>query len=217
MHSGPGRGPGTGGGLAVASPKTTTGWQELLAKVRTFARFSDDQKYRYFLSRDLGFGGDRAVMFVMLNPSTADEYRDDPTIRRCIGFAKAWGYRTLYVTNLSPLRATDPKELLATGQEPDDVRQENLVNILETALYCQVVVAAWGVHGAAEGRAGHVIQALEPLTEVHCLGLTAAGHPKHPLYVPANTGLSPYRHGDKTNSGRDATAAAKRSGTEGRA
>ena len=169
----------------------------MLRNFFALARFSADRKYRYFLSRGLGFGGDGAVMFVMLNPSTADEYRDDPTIRRCIGFAKAWGYRTLYVTNLSPLRATDPKELLAAGPEPEGVRRENLENILETALYCQVVVAAWGVHGAAEGRAGHVIQALEPLTEVHCLGLTAAGHPKHPLYVPANTGLSLYRHRQK--------------------
>ena len=189
----------------------------MLRNFFALARFSDDRKYRYFLSRGLGFGGDGAAMFVMLNPSTAAEYRDDPTIRRCIGFAKAWGYRTLYVTNLSPLRATDPKELLAAGPEPEDVRQENLENILETAIYCQVVVAAWGVHGAAEGRADHVIQALEPLTEVHCLGLTAAGHPKHPLYVPANTRLSPYRHGEETNSGRAATAAANRSGTEGRA
>ena len=81
-------------------------------------------------------------MFVMLNPSTADEHRDDPTIRRCIGFAKGWGYRTLYVTNLSPLRATYPKELLAAGPEPESIWQENLDNILDTAMVCGIVVAA---------------------------------------------------------------------------
>ena len=160
------------------------------------ARFSPDRKYRYFLSRDLGFTGAGACMFVMLNPSTADETADDPTIRRCIGFAKTWGYRTLFVTNLSPLRATDPKELLAAGPEQGDVWQENIGNILEMAMYCGIVVAAWGVHGAAERRADRVAQALE-LHRLHayCLGTTKGGHPRHPLYVTANTKPRLYRQG----------------------
>ena len=161
------------------------------------ARFSPDRQNRYLLSRDLGFAGDGACMFVMLNPSTADETKDDPTIRRCISFANAWGYRTLYVTNLSPLRATDPKELLAAGPEPEDVWQENMDNILETAMHCGLVVAAWGVHGVAEGRADLVMAELSPLKEVCCLGITKQGHPRHPLYVPAGTPVTHYRHGGK--------------------
>ena len=64
------------------------------------ARFSPDRQYRYLLSRDLGFPGDGSVMFIMLNPSTADKHQNDPTIRRCISFGKAWSFKTLYVTNL---------------------------------------------------------------------------------------------------------------------
>ena len=169
----------------------------MLINALSLARFSPDRRYRYLLLRDLGFTGEGAVMFIMLNPSTADEYEDDPTIRRCISFGKAWGFGTLYVTNLSPLRATDPKQLLAAGPEPEDVWQENLENILEAAMYCGIVVAAWGVHGVAAGRAGRVLEELEPLSTVHCLGLTADGHPRHPLYVPANTNIRPCLHGGK--------------------
>ena len=64
-------------------------------------------------------------MFIMLNPSTADEHLNDPTVRRCMDFASRWGYGTLFVTNLSPLRATDPTELKAAGPEPEDVAEEN--------------------------------------------------------------------------------------------
>ena len=170
----------------------------MIAKEAPSARFSPDREYRYLLARDIGFAGTRACMFVMLNPSTADEHKDDPTIRRCISFARAWGYRTLYVTNLSPLRATNPKVLLVSGPEPEDVWQENMENILGTAMYCGLVVAAWGVHGVAERRADQVMAELSPLKGVGCLGTTKDGHPRHPLYVPAATPLIHYRHGAKT-------------------
>ena len=89
------------------------------------ARFSDDRRYRYLLTRRVG-SGTKSVMFLMLNPSTADEVRDDPTIRRCIGFANSWECGWLYVTNLSPLRATDPADVLEAGPEPDDVWDSNM-------------------------------------------------------------------------------------------
>ena len=120
------------------------------------ARFSDDRRYRYLLTRRVGTGKKR-VMFLMLNPSTADEVRNDPTIARCIGFASSWDCGWLYVTNLSPLRATDPADVLRVGPEPDDVWDTNVENILETAMCCDFTVAAWGNHGAAEGRADRVI------------------------------------------------------------
>ena len=161
--------------------------------------FSPDRAYRYLLCRDLGFTGEGAVMFIMLNPSTADEYTNDPTIRRCVAFGKAWGFGTLQVTNLSPLRATDPKVLLETGPEPPDVWDENLDYIMAAAGSSKLVVAAWGIHGAAEGRADRVLAQLEPLKDVFCLGVTAKGFPRHPLYVPSETKVIHYRHGIELN------------------
>ena len=150
------------------------------------ARFSADRRYRYQLTRRVGFG-DRVVAFVMLNPSTADAVRNDPTVRRCINYANAWGYGWLMVTNLSPLRATDPRELLAAGAEPEDVQRENERAIIEAASVADLVVAAYGVHGAAECRAERVLGLLvEAGVTVACLGLTKAGAPRHPLYLPAS-------------------------------
>ena len=150
------------------------------------ARFSADRRYRYQLTRRVGFG-DRVVAFVMLNPSTADAVRNDPTVRRCINYANAWGYGWLIVTNLSPLRATDPRELLAAGAEPEDVQRENERAIIEAASVADLVVAAYGVHGAAECRAERVLELLvEAGVTVACLGLTKAGAPRHPLYLPAS-------------------------------
>ena len=114
------------------------------------AQFSPDRRYRYLLTRQVGFG-DKRVLFVMLNPSTADEEKNDPTIRRCIGFANGWGYGWLDVTNLSPLRATDPKQLLAAGPEPWDVWNRNLYHIMAAAGSSDLVVAAYGNHGPDRG------------------------------------------------------------------
>ena len=112
------------------------------------ARFSAKRRFRYQLTRRVGFG-ERTVVFVMLNPSTADEVVNDPTVRRCINYANTWGYGWLIVTNLSPLRATDPKVLLEAGAEPEEVRRKNERCILEAAEVADLVVAAYGVHGAA--------------------------------------------------------------------
>ena len=160
-------------------------------------RFSPDRKYRFLLSRDLGFAGEGSIMFVMLNPSTANEHQDDPTIRRCISFGKRWGFKTLFVTNLSALRATDPKKLIEAGPEPDDVWDQNIENVIETALYCRMVVAAWGAHGHVENRAARVLEALGPYATTYCLGTTNAGEPLHPLYIPATTRPYPYWRGGK--------------------
>ena len=107
------------------------------------ARLSPDGRYRYLLTRQLGFGHG-AVMFLMLNPSTADAVRNHRTIRRCINFGKAWGYGWLYVCNLSPFRSPDPRHVVAAGTEPSDVWRENFTTILTTARRCNLVVAAYG-------------------------------------------------------------------------
>jgi hypothetical protein len=125
-------------------------------------------------------------MFVGLNPSTADETLDDPTIRRCIGFAKDWGYSGLCMTNLFAFRATDPAKMLA-AQDP--VGPDNDKVLQELAQNAGVVVAAWGTHGAHLKRDAHVRSLL---TRLHCLRLTKAGFPGHPLYLPKNLTPQPY-------------------------
>ena len=147
------------------------------------ARFSQDRRYRYQLTRRVGFG-DRTVAFVMLNPSTANEVRNDRTVRRCINYANAWEYGWLIVTNVSPLRATDPRVMLAAGPEPAEVQRENDRAILEAASIADLVVAAYGADGSAEGRAEHVVNLLTSAgVTVMCLGLTKEGAPRHPLYL----------------------------------
>jgi hypothetical protein len=123
-------------------------------------------------------GGEGYAMFIGLNPSTADETKDDPTIRRCIAFAKSWGYSALCMTNLFAFRATDPKVMM-DAENP--VGEQNDKCLLEYSRFAAVVVAAWGAHGTYKGRDVEV-QALLPT--LHCLRLTNGGHPGHPLYLP---------------------------------
>lgn len=141
------------------------------------ANFSPDRVYRYDLWRTW-FGGEGYAMFVGLNPSTADETRDDPSIRRCIGFAKAWGHAGLCMTNLFAYRATFP-EIMKAFDAP--VGPENDAILQERAEGASVVVAAWGVHGTHQHRDRWVRGMLPRL---HYLRLTKDGHPGHPLYLP---------------------------------
>jgi hypothetical protein len=141
------------------------------------------EKYRYVLWRKWSLGV--PVNFLMLNPSTADATQDDPTIRRCIGYAKAWGAGGLIVTNLFALRSTDPKALKRT---PGAVGPENDRWIREAAMASASTVCAWGAHGSLYGRSRQVRRMLDgiPLASVFSLRLTAAGEPCHPLYLPAD-------------------------------
>ncbi len=157
------------------------------------ARFDRSGVYRYSLTRRWS-GGGGAVAFVMLNPSTADALRDDPTIRRCIGFARAWGFGALEVVNLFAFRATHPSQLRAAA---DPVGPRNN-RILRAALSrADAVVAAWGVHGSWGGRDRAVLRLLSARKDQtwpapQCLGLTKQGHPRHPLYLPLNAARRPY-------------------------
>lgn len=147
---------------------------------------SADRSYRYTLARRTGFG-DTTCLFVMLNPSTADEFVDDATIRRCMGFARAWGYGWLHVANLFAFRATDPQTMKAAYPEPSEVAVRNIETIMSGAHEASRVVAAWGNHGAFMDRGATVLAALAGIGPVWCLGMTKAGQPKHPLYVPRAT------------------------------
>ncbi|TVQ30888.1 MAG: DUF1643 domain-containing protein [Phycisphaeraceae bacterium] len=160
--------------------------------LRTGAEFDPTGKYRFRLWRRWRRAGPAAV-FIMLNPSTADAQRNDPTVRRCIGFAHDWGYAGVEVVNIFALRSTLPAALLAIR---DPVGPGNDRRILAAARRAHragaPVVAAWGNHGALHGRGGAVLGYLDgagiaPVT----FGLTGAGHPRHPLYTPAAATLTP--------------------------
>jgi hypothetical protein len=141
--------------------------------------------YRYRLERRWS-GGTGLCGFIMLNPSTADERSDDPTIRRCIGFAKAWGYSGLIVGNLFALRATDPAMLLA-ARDPVGGRANDLA-LVELVDEAALVLCAWGHFSAAGDRGREAIALVRQRGRVpHCLGLTKHGAPRHPLYLPAST------------------------------
>jgi hypothetical protein len=147
--------------------------------------------YRYHLGRQWNPLFPKRCCFIMLNPSTADAEIDDPTIRRCIGFAKAWGFGALDVVNLFAYRATDPKELflLAAGQAigPDNDRW---IRTVTGSAGCQLVVAAWGAHRMAGHRGSKVTDLID--RSMVCLGRTKDGYPRHPLYVPAAIEREPF-------------------------
>jgi len=147
--------------------------------IRT-ATLSQDRRYRYVLRRD--WSGVLAptgyAMVIGLNPSTADETVDDPTIRRCIAFAQAWGYSGLCMANLFAFRATQPKDMFAAE---DPVGPDNNDWLLDCAAGAAIVVAAWGAHGTYRERD---TWARASLGDLHYLRLTKDGHPGHPLYLP---------------------------------
>jgi hypothetical protein len=151
---------------------------------------SECGRYRYLLDREwpapLSPVGHVQLnaLFVMLNPSTADAVLDDPTVRRCIAFAKTWGYSTLTVCNLFALRATSPRDLRA---HPDPVGPENDNYIYHRSAVADLIVAAWGAHGGYLNRSEKVLDVLARNGPVFKLGLTASGEPRHPLYVPGKT------------------------------
>lgn len=119
----------------------------------------------------------------MLNPSTADDVLDDPTVRKCRGFSQRWGFRAMIVTNLFSFRATDPKELRTVAKR--DYAKAVGINddgcIIKAAQSADLVIAAWGFHGDLYGRDKDVICRVLPDTTLHCIGLTMHGMPVHPL------------------------------------
>lgn len=149
------------------------------------AVISDDGMYRYRLDRWWGDGP--RVVWVMLNPSTADAEQDDPTVRRCIGFSRSWGYDGLTVVNLYPFRATDPAvlEMWLDGNGGEELA-ENTAMIIVAAHQAPLVVAAWGATRGADGAGA--LRGLRPwIPQWHHLGLTGGGFPRHPLYVRGDT------------------------------
>jgi hypothetical protein len=156
------------------------------AETRKAAVMSDCGGYRFSLLRRWGEPGaiHSVANFIMLNPSTADAELDDPTIRRCMGFARSWGYDGIDVTNLFALRSTDPSALLSS---PDPIGENNDTAIVGTAQLCDLVICAWGCHKAIGPRAAHVLKRLRDAgIQPKAIRLTKDGHPAHPLYLPAS-------------------------------
>lgn len=158
------------------------------------ATFSPDGKYRYTLTRDWARDGNGRLAVIGLNPSTADEVKDDPTVRRCIGFAKGWGFDGLIMLNLFAYRATDPKELLRVEcpEGPGNLEAVR-VNVRDAS----AVLAAWGASAnrvIAACLAGYWTRFFAEIVDadVACLSRTKDGYPRHPLYVRGDTKPVPF-------------------------
>lgn len=147
-----------------------------------FAVISDCGTYRYRLGRMWGRVIDPTVMFVMLNPSTADATENDATIRRCVAFARDWGFGHLLVGNKFAFRATDPRVLkLAIARGDDAIGPENDQHLTHMAEIASTIICAWGLPGGKE-----IPDALIPFRDkLHHLGFTKGGMPRHPLYLPS--------------------------------
>lgn len=154
------------------------------------AVFSECGLYRYALWREWRKDARLRCLFVMLNPSTADSEQDDPTIRRCIGYAKLWGYDALDVANLYAFRSTDPKALWTVD---DPVGPRNDEHIRDLAAGADRIVVAWG-NNAKRERELDVLNLLHDY-EVLALGITGEGAPAHPLYQRADVEPRPYWRG----------------------
>ena len=150
--------------------------------MKSDANLSECRQYRYALWRTWDESKPYA-MFIGLNPSTADEKEDDPTITRCINFAKTWGYGGLCMANLFAYRSSDPSNLRST-QEP--IGLENDAWLKKLAKEAGVIVAAWGNDGAYLGRSKLVSS---NISNLKCLKINKTGEPAHPLYQPSSATL----------------------------
>ena len=144
------------------------------------AVYSDCLSYRYLLTRIWNPAGPKAL-FVMLNPSTATEVQNDPTVERCERRARTLGFGAFRVTNIFAWRDTDPKNMRAAA---DPVGPANDAAIVDSTQWADCIVAAWGTHGAYLDRGLKVERLLRATGHsLHVLGLTKHGHPQHPLYI----------------------------------
>lgn len=167
---------------------------------RLAAVFSEDRRYRYWLRRGYGAGLRPSVrrppcVFILLNPSTANAYKDDPTVRKCMRFAHSWGHREVIITNLFAYRATDPEDMMAAA---DPVGPDNDEALLAAADYANrfsddgrsftsgPIIMAWGNHGAYAGRARYVRRMLSAYPLSYIKLNEGTGEPAHPLYLPAD-------------------------------
>ena len=160
--------------------------KEIMRGMFRGAEFSDCRRYRPRLYRDWN-KKKPGILFVMLNPSIADEHREDRTVRRCIGFAHQWGYGWLEVRNIFSLCSTDPRALY----KMDDPIGPGNPLVYDTDDFDRIIVA-WGNHGKIMDRGEGVLRMFKSMKlPVFHLGITRLGQPKHPLYVKGSTKPEP--------------------------
>jgi hypothetical protein len=166
-------GPGRDGGRGLITRTFTKG------DAASEAVYSDCERFRYVLTRVWGPGPQ--ALFVMLNPSTATEVQNDPTVERCERRARALGFGAFRVANIFAFRATDPKVMRA---EADPIGPDNDNAIAEAAEWADRIICAWGNHGLHLDRGAEVTALLRRRhVSLFHLGLTGQGQPRHPLYV----------------------------------
>ena len=153
---------------------------------RTDAKFTPCRKYRYVLYR-IWDKTKPLVMFIGLNPSKADETKDDPTINRCLNFAKSWGYGGIYVTNLFAYRTNIPK-IMKDYDKPIGEDNDKWINIISKS--ASLIIAAWGNDGVYLNRA-RVIE--ESISNLKCIKKNKSGEPSHPLYLKSSLKPIPFK------------------------
>jgi len=156
----------------------------------TGATLSACERYRYALWRDWDVHLGR-VCWIMLNPSTADAEKDDPTIPRCMGFARDWGYGGIVVVNLFGFRATRPADLLHVDDSVGPENDSTIAEVLDSTM-TRIVVCAWGQNAPLD-REECVLGILSNYSVTpNALRLTKAGAPSHPLYLPKELVPAPF-------------------------
>lgn len=161
---------------------------DLIAKEKRTAIFSPCRKYRYTLEIEWSIGW--KIHFIGLNPSTADECKDDNTVRKCKQFSKNWGAGGMVMTNIFGFRATDPNVMKAFNQPIDHIDGRNDEILLSIADECPIRVAAWGNHGRYLDRGLAVTNLFQTHGfKLRCFRKTKLGMPEHPLYIKYGTEL----------------------------
>ena len=151
--------------------------------------FSEDRVYRYNWARRLSNEPGR-MLCIGVNPSKADEDRSDNTVTRCCNFARRFGYGVLEMANLNAFRATDPKDMKAAS---DPVGPDNDFHLREAIRRCDLIVPAWGIHGAFMDRDQEVLEIIRREGKVpYCFGKTKDGYPRHPSRLANSTELVRY-------------------------
>lgn len=160
------------------------------------ARLSPDGRYRYTLERTWNEGAP-VLAWMGLNPSTADASQLDPTLRRVMDFSQIWGYGGFVMLNMFAFRATKPEDMLA-AKEPIGAWNDRMILLTLARTDVHTLVVCWGSHGAHRGRDVQMAELCRNQAEggrgvnVHCLGTTNGGQPKHPLYLPKITMFEPW-------------------------
>lgn len=158
----------------------------LFPLVKSAAYFSPDRIHRYALWRTWDESKPKAL-FIGLNPSTADEVKDDPTIRRCMRYCRDWGYGGYIMGNIFAFRATDPKVMRASQ---DPIGPENNEWLLKLHHGAEITIGAWGNHGEFMNRGAEIV---DLIPQLHCLKITGQGYPSHPLYLPKSLKPIPFK------------------------